>query len=175
MKKKRVEKEKKMKKRFAGLFVCICLLLSALFLTGCGITEKAAETAGEKMAENALGGKVEVDGDEVTVKGDNGEEAVIGGKWPDSELAGKIPEFTKGNVISSFKEENNLTITLENVKAEEFDAYLEEIKKAYSEDSSESEVDGVSVYEGFGADRISVSLYFVREDETLIITVTKNT
>lgn len=132
------------------------------------------EAATEKILEKALGDKVDIDGDEVTIKGDNGEEATIGGgQWSDSELARKIPEFKKGKIISSIKTDDNVTISLEDVKAEDVKPYLEEIKKAYPEDSYGSEADEVLMYSGSGEDNISAAIYFASEDGTLIITVTK--
>jgi len=163
-----------MKKVFVYLLVCICLSASILALGGCGIKEKAAKAVSEKIVEKALDDKVDINGDTVTVKGDNGEEATIGGgKWPDSELARKIPEFKKGNIISTMKAEDNVTISMEKVKAEDVRPYLEEIKKAYPEDSYESEADGVFMYSGSCKDNISVAMHYVSGEGALIITVTK--
>lgn len=162
-----------MKKISVYLLVCICLAVSILSLSGCGIKEKAANAISEKMVEKALGDKVDINGDTLTIKGDNGEEATIGsGKWPDSELARKIPQFKKGTVISSMKTDDNVTISLEKVKAEDLKPYLEDIKKAYSKDSYESEADGVITYSGSGADNITVAVHYVSGDEALIITIT---
>lgn len=162
------------KKIFIYLLVCNCLVASVLPLAGCGVKEKVAKAAGEKIVEKALGDKVDIDGDEVTIKGDNGEEATIGGgQWPDSELTRKLPEFKKGNIVSSLKTEDTVTITMEKVKAEDLSSYLEEIKKAYPKDSNESEADGLIMYSGSGEDNISASIYFAEGDGTLIITVAK--
>lgn len=76
------------------------------------------EAATEKILEKALGDKVDIDGDEVTIKGDNGEEVTIGGgQRPDTELAKKLPEFTKGTVVSAVTEDNSVMIFLEKVNA----------------------------------------------------------
>ena len=71
------------------------------------------------------------------------------------------------------KTEEAVTITLEKVKGEDLNSYLEEIKKAYSKDSYESEADGVIMYTGSGEDNTSVGIHFAGEDGTLLITVNK--
>ena len=123
--------------------------------------------------EKALGDKVDIDGDTMTVKGDDGEKVTIGGKWPDSKLAKKIPEFKKGNVVSSMETNEGVTISLENVKAKDAKPYIEKIKKEYSKDSSEYETDGTLIYSGFGDDNIEVSICYAEKDETFFITIAK--
>lgn len=162
-----------MKKLFVYLLVCICLSALVLPLAGCGIKEKAEEAATEKILEKALGDKVDVDGDTVTIKGDNGEEATIGGQWPDSELAKQLPEFTKGTVASAVEAGDTVMIFLEKVKAGDFDAYLGEIKKTYSKDVYESRTDGVVTYGGIDGNQITVALNYVSADGTMGITISK--
>ncbi len=163
-----------MKKGTVYLLLCICLLVSGLLFGGCGIKEKASKAVGEKIAEQALGGNVDIDGDEVTIKGENGEEVTIGGgQWPDSELSKKIPEFKKGKIVSSLDTDEAITIILEEVKAEDADSYLEDIKKAYPDDSYEAKGNGAITYSGFNKDKISAAVNYNSGEETIIITVTK--
>lgn len=164
-----------MKKAYVCLLLVICLLVSAISLGGCGIKEKAAEAIGEKIAEKALGDNVDIDGDQMTIKGDNGEQVTIGGgQWPDSELSRKLPEFKKGKIVSSLVTEEAVNIILEEVKTEDVMPYIEEIKKAYPEDSYESQGNGAATYSGSNKDKFSAAVNFDSEEGTVIITVTKN-
>lgn len=147
-----------MKKIFVCLFMCICLAVLIVSLAGCG--------------RNA--GKVDVDGDTVKIQGPNGEEAVVSkDEWPDSELAKKLPRFTEGNIFSTVAVENTVTIYLEEVKAEDFDSYLEEVKKTYPENSYESESEEAIMYGGSGAEQITIVLHYVKADRTMNITATQ--
>jgi hypothetical protein len=148
-----------MKKIFGYLFVCLWLTVLPLSLAGCG---KAKE-------------KVEVDGDTVKIQGPDGEEAIISeGGWPDSELAKELPEFEKGNIISTVAAEDTVIVYLEKVEAEDFNAYLEEIKEIYSENSYETESEEAILYGGSGAGQISVILQYAKEEQTMSITAAGN-
>ena len=117
---------------------------------------------------------MDIDGDELTIKGDNGEEVTIGGgKWPDTELAKKLPEFTKGTIISAVTEDNNVMIFLEKVNAGDFDAYLEKIKKTYSKDAYESRTEGMVTYSGKDEAQTTVALNFINGEGTMGITISK--
>jgi len=163
-----------MKKTSLYLLLCICLLVSGLSFGGCNIKEKAEKAVAEKIAEQALGGNVDIDGDEVTIKGEGGEKVTIGGgQWPDSELSRKLPEFKKGKIVSSLDTGDAVTIILEEVKAEDVGPYLEEIKKAYPEESYESQGNGMITYSGSNKDKSSAAVNFSSEEGTIIISVTK--
>jgi hypothetical protein len=163
-----------MKRILAYLLVCSCLLVAILPLGGCGIKKKAEQAITEKIVEKALGDKVDIDGDKVTVKGEDGEELTIGGgKWPDSDLAKKIPEFKKGKVVTSATEGNSLMVFMEEVEAGDFEAYLEKIKKTYSQDVYESRSDEMITFGGNDGDKTTVALNFVIKEGTMGITVEK--
>lgn len=163
-----------MKRILAYLLVCSCLMVSILPLSGCNIKKKAEKAISEKIVEKALGDNVDIDGDTLIIKGENGEEATIGGgKWPDSELAKKIPEFMKGKIISSVTEDNTFMVFLEEVKSGDFDVYLEEIKKVYSQDVYESRTEEMITYGGKDGDQTNVAVNFVIKEGTMGITITK--
>jgi hypothetical protein len=162
-----------MRKLTAYLLVVVCLLVSVLPLGGCGIKKKAERAVTEKIVEKALGDNVDIKGDTVTVTGENG--AVVtfgGGQWPETELAKKVPKFTKGNIVTSASEEDSMTVFMGDVKAEDFEAYLAEIKKTYTQDAFESKNDGVIVYGGSDGE-ITVAVNYVTADGAMGITVTK--
>ncbi|MEA4848165.1 MAG: DUF6591 domain-containing protein [Clostridiaceae bacterium] len=163
-----------MKRILAYLLVCSCLLVSILPLSGCGIKEKAEKAVTEKIVEKALGDNVDIDGDTVTIKGEDGEKVSFGGgQWPDSDLAKKIPKFTKGAIVTSVTEDNSIMVFLEKVEAGDFDAYLEEIEKAYSQDAYESRTDEMVTFGGNDGDQTTVSINFISKEGTMGITVTK--
>lgn len=147
-----------MKKIRIRLITCLCLSAMLLSLAGCG----------------GAAGKMDGGGDEVRVQGPDGEEAVVGkSEWPDSELAKKIPEFTQGTVTASVVQDTTISVFVEKVKAEDFDAYLEEVKKTFTEDVYESEVNKTITFGGSDKDQTSVAISFISTDETLNIIVTK--
>ena len=100
----------------------ICLLIFALLFSfaGCGAKEKLEEKIAEKVFEEAGGGDLDIDGDKVTIKGDNGETVTFGdNKWPTSELVQNIPEFKDGKVNGVLESADSIVITLELVKEED--------------------------------------------------------
>lgn len=162
-----------MRKLVAYLLVFACLSVSVLSLGGCGIKEKAEKAVAEKIVEKALGDKVDIKGDTVTVKGENGETATFGGgQWPDTELAKKVPKFTKGDIVTSATEDDSMMVFMDKVKAEDFEAYLEEIKKVYSQDAYESRTDGAISYGGSDGE-VTVAVNYVSKDGAMGISVTK--
>ena len=163
-----------MKRILAYLLVCSCLLAAILPLGGCGIKKKAEQAITEKIVEKALGDNVDIKGDTVTVKGEDGEELTIGGgKWPDNDLAKKIPEFKKGKIATSATVDNNLMVFMEEVKADDFEAYLKEIKKTYTQDVYESRTDNMVTFGGNDGNQITVALNFMIKEGSMGISVEK--
>lgn len=157
-----------MKKLMAFLLV----LLMAAALVGCGVGEAVAEKATEKAIETAGGGDVDIDGDTVTVKGEDGETLTMGGtQWPDSELIKNIPEFKKGDVSSVMDSADAVWVILESVKEEDAEEYLETIKKEYAQESFEANSEGSITYGAKNEAGVGVSLQF--SDGTLTIVVSK--
>lgn len=114
--------------------ILICLLtFTLLFLfTGCGAKEKLEEKVTEKVFEEAGGGDLDIDGDKITIKGDNGEKVTFGdSKWPTSELAKNIPEFKDGTLNGVMETTDSIVITLESVQGEDVPPYWETIKKDF--------------------------------------------
>lgn len=152
--------------------ILICLLTFALLFSfaGCGAKEKLEEKVAEKVFEEA-GGDLDIDGDNITIKGDNGEKVTFGdSKWPTSELAKNIPEFKDGTVNGVLESADSIVITLESVKEEDVSPYWETIKKDFPKD----------VYEMIATDFITISgsneginISLVYMSETLTITVAK--
>ncbi len=164
-----------MKRLSAWVLVISCLLVSVLPLGGCGSIKKKAEKAiSEKIVEKALGDKVDIDGDKVTVKGEDGEEVTFGGgEWPESKLTKNLPKFKKGNIVTSASSDEGIMVFLEKVEIKDFDAYLKEVKKVYDQDVYESKSEEMVTYAASDGDKTVVNLNFVVKEGTIGITVTK--
>lgn len=147
----------------------IILLLSALALllplAACGagktLSERAGEALAEKAIENAGGGDVEIDGSEVTVRGENGEEVTVGGaEWPKSGLAVSLPRFGGGTVTAVLDSADYLMITLESVSEADAAAYFETVKKAFDQESYEVQSEDGVTYGAQNGEGTGVALYY---------------
>lgn len=158
-----------MKKIFAAALLIALLLV----VTSCGAKQKMEEKITEKIVEKTLGGNVDIDGEEVTFKGEDGEEVTFGSsEWPDSEIGKKIPEFTKGKITSAVNSKGYIFIMLEEVEADDFKSYYENIKSNYTEDSYESKYDDVISYSGGNSEGIMVGLAYTSKDKSMTIQAT---
>lgn len=149
-----------MKKFLIGLLV----LLLALSLAGCGAKEKAEEKAGEALAEKILENAdvdVDIDGDKVVIKGEDDQELTIGeGRWPTSDLAKSIPEFKGGKVSSVMEANDSLFIMIEKISDEDYTAYLEGIKKIFTEETYEMSTGTGMIYSARNGKDIGVMLTY---------------
>lgn len=153
--------------------ILICLLIFALLFSfaGCDAKEKLEEKVAEKVFEEAGGGDLDIDGDKVTIKGENGEKVTFGdSKWPTSELANNIPEFKDGTVNGVMETADSIVITLESVQEEDVYPYWETIKKDFPKDAYEMIATDFITVNGYDDEGINVSLVYM--SETLTITIT---
>lgn len=141
-------------------------------LVGCGAKEKAEEKLTEKVIEEAGGGDVDIDGDKVTIKGEDGEELVVGStEWPTSELAKSIPEFKEGKITAVLDSEDSILVTLESVKVKDATAYFETIKNEFTVEAFEVNSDGYISYGAKNAEGVGITLQY--SEETFTITASK--
>ena len=114
-----------MKKLF--LFTLICLLIFTL--VSC---KSIGEIAGEKILDeltNGSGGAIDLDDGTITYEGESGEEVNIGGnKWPTDQIAEHLPKLDSGEVTAAYNSVNACMFTVENVKKDQFEDYLNGIK-----------------------------------------------
>jgi hypothetical protein len=147
-------------------------LILVLSFTGCNAKAKLQEKIGEELAEKLLetagGGDIEIDGDKVTIKGEDGEEVTFGGgEWPKSGLAKSIPEFKKGKISSIMELPDSLMITVEASKKDDVEAYFEKIRNDFPLNNYESKMNGITSLYGENDAGIAVSLIYT--DEVLTI------
>lgn len=111
------------------LLIILLAVLLACTLTACkSPSEMIGEKIGEKIVESALGGNVDIDGDEITIKGDDGSELALGAtKWPDDKLASEIPKMTKGKITYVANSDQIFMIAIEEVNKKDYEDYQAEI------------------------------------------------
>lgn len=122
-----------MLKKITVILLCVLMMFS---LASCGVkqnlNEKIAEKVTEGVINKATDGQLDVDlkGDELTLKGKDGEKVTIGDtKWPKTGAGNLLPEFKKGKITSTMNSENGCMIIIEEVAEKDYKAYLEEIKE----------------------------------------------
>jgi len=160
--------------------VLVCTLLVGVLVTGCGIREKiekkAGEAIGEKMVEEMAGDDVDVDidGDKVVIKGEDGEELAIGGsEWPDSGAIENIPKYKSGKVESVIETKKSAQLEITETDKEYFEEYIDGIKDEFDTEQYESNSSDNITYSGKNDDGVSVLFVFTLEDESCFITVSE--
>jgi hypothetical protein len=124
------------------------------------------------VLEDAGGGDVDIDGDKVTITGENGETLTTGGnEWPKSELAKSVPEFKEGTITAVLDSSDYVMVTLESVKEADAAAYYETVKEEFTQEPFEANADGSISFGAKNADGIGVTLQYT--EETFTITVSK--
>lgn len=149
------------------LFVSLIIIVS--LLAGCGAKEKMEEKIAEKFVESALGGNVDIDGEEVTIKGEDGDVTFGESEWPDSKIANNIPEFKNGKITSALKSDNYVLIIVEEVEEKHFKDYYEKVKSDFTNDSYDATFDGTISYSGSNNDGVMVIVSYTTSDKVLSI------
>lgn len=156
--------------------VFIWFLVSMLVIsgTGCGLKRKIENKIGEKILEGATGGKLDVKGDKVTIKGEDGTEVTMGGnEWPDNDLVNGVPKFKKGTIISVTESEAIIMIYIDGVEKEDFESYCEELKNDFTEDTVNFEMDDVMSFGAANDKGVYSQVVYNTADKTLNINFTK--
>lgn len=151
-------------------YILIIIVLLSLF-TGCGSKQKMEEKIAEKVIEQAVGNAdIDIDGDEVTIKTEEGDVTFGSTEWPDSELSNKIPEFKKGKIVSVMNSEAYLMVIIEDVEVKDFEDYYEGIKGEFKQESYETKSEDMIAYMGKNEDGISIMASYTVGDSTVSIT-----
>ncbi|HHV17378.1 MAG TPA: hypothetical protein GXZ27_00735 [Thermoanaerobacterales bacterium] len=162
-------------KKVLVVFLVLVIILS---MSGCSVKKKIenkiGEAIGEKIIEGATGQNVDVQGDKVTIKGEDGSKLTLGGgEWPKNDLIKNIPEFKGGKIESTMSTEESVVMSLESVEQKDFEKYLENIKKDFTEDAFEMNSDEVISYAGLNEKSVQVQLTYEIENKSLSIVVAK--
>ena len=150
----------------AGIILSVLLIL-ALALTGCGVSEKAQEAAAEKAIENATGGdvKVDIDGEKYTYEDKDGNKIEMGGtEWPTDEAAKFIPKLDKGTVTACTIMGGMYLIDIEKIEQKDYDSYLQAVKDAgFTETALTTDAEGYSQYQASDAKGNGIMLSYESE------------
>lgn len=157
------------------ILLCLVLLLS---VGGCGIKEKVTEGISEKVTEGILeqvtGGDVDfdLDGEEITIKGEDGEFTFGSTEWPEGKAADLIPRFEKGTITSVITSEGGCWISIEEVNEDDFIQYVDAVKAAgFTENPTEFLDADDSIYCAELAGKGIVTVAHSRTDKLLQINV----
>lgn len=160
------------------IFVVLLSLVIVLSLAGCGVKEKieakVSDAIGEKVLEDISGGNVDISGDTVKIKGDDGTEVTFGStKWPDSDLVKNIPEFKEGTIVSVMDSESFSMIIIEKVNEKDFTSYFDNIKKNFTKDAFEMSANDVISYGASNEKGFNIQISYEYAKETLSISASK--
>lgn len=152
------------------LLVIVMLVVSvSMLLAGCGAKQKMEDKIAEKVMESALGVDMDIDGEEITLEGEEGSVTFGSSEWPDSDLAGRIPEFKDGKITSAISSEGYVFVIVEEVNEDDFKNYYEAIKSRYTEESYESKFEDTVSYSGKDSEGIAMIISYAVKDKTLSI------
>lgn len=159
------------------LFILLLAFVIALSFAGCGVKEKIENKVGEAIGEKALesisDGKVDISGDKVTIKGDNGAQVTIGTEWPKSDMIKNIPEFKNGKLASVMDSESYCLIIIEEVDEKDFVSYFESLKKDFTTDVYEMKTDEVISFGGGNGKGFNVQVSYEKGSKTLSISASQ--
>lgn len=155
-------------KKISYILIIVALLL--LLFTGCRAKQKMEEKIAEKVIEQAVGNAdIDIDGEEVTIKTEEGNVTLGSTEWPDSELSSKIPEFKKGKIVSVMSSEVYLLVIVEEVEKNDFMDYYEKVKGEFNQESYETKSEDTIAYMGNNVDGISIMISYGSGDNTVSI------
>jgi len=154
----------------------VCLILIVLLtLAGCkSPSEIAAEKLTEKVLSEATGGKVNIDGDKITIETKDGSVSLGGTEWPQDKMGKNIPKLD-GKVNYVANSDELCMIVVEEVKSADFEKYLEKVKDAgYNQDEVNFSDSSSVSYMATNADGIAFHITYLIESEEVSITVGKS-
>lgn len=163
-----------MSKKVVAILLMVFMIAA---VGGCGAKEKMNDKIAESVTEGIINkaldgeGKVNLDGDKVSIKGEDGEELSFGeAEWPDSGAAQQIPSLKKGVVVSTMNSDKFCMIMLEEIEQDDFNQYLEEIKaQGFTNDSFEFNSDTGYSYSASKDENTMISLMYDSEAKSVTI------
>lgn len=151
-------------------YILIMIMMLSVFV-GCGAKQKMEEKVAEKIIEKAVGNNadIDVDGDKVSIKTEEGKVTFGSTKWPDSKIAGKVPEFKNGKIVSVMDSEDYMLVIIEEVKEKDFIDYYNNVKGTFKKDTYEAKSEDSISYTGQNDENIIIMISYT-SDGTLSIT-----
>ena len=159
------------------IIVAFLMVFMVVAVVGCGAQEKMEDKIAESVTEGIINkaldgeGKVDLDGDEFTIKGDDGQEYSFGEtEWPADGAAKQIPQLKKGVVVSSMNSETFCMLVLEEIEKDDFNRYFEEVKsQGFTNDSFEMNNDLSFSYSAYNDENTMISLMYDAEAKSVTI------
>lgn len=157
------------------ILICLFIFVFIISSTGCKANEKlakkAAESIVEKIVESSGAGDVDFEKDKIVVTDGEGNVSVFGEtEWPTNDLAKEIPKFNGGKVTTVMDTGDTILIGLIEVSKAEFEDYLEEVKKTFTENAFNMISEGNITYGASNSDEVTIMLMYTA-DNSLSITV----
>lgn len=159
------------------MFIALLLLLP---LTGCNARQKIADKVADKITEgivNKVAGDdvdVDIDGDKVTIKGDDGSEMTFGGtEWPKDGAASMIPEFKEGKLDTVINSAENCWLQVKDVNEADYEKYIEALKGVGFDASGSEYKDAESrIYSAYKGEELLITVTY-SSDNTMVINAMK--
>jgi len=154
-------------------YILIILVLLAL-VTACGAKQKMEEKIAEKVIEQAVGNAdIDIDGDKMTIKTEEGEVTFGSDEWPDSQIGRRIPEFKKGKISSAMNSEAYKFLMIDEVEEDDFMDYYNEIKGDFNQESYEAKSADTITYTGKNDEGIAIMVSYEKGSKTATISASK--
>ena len=148
----------------------IGIVFISILVIGCG--KSASEKAAEKIIEEQTGSDVDIEGEKVTIKTEEGDKIVYGStSWPESELGKRLPSL-KGEIVSLVESAEYIGIALENISQTDIDAYINKLKEEFPTDFTQSTAEKERSCYGSDDQGYYVSLTY--SDGSVYLTVSKD-
>ena len=133
------------------LLISLALVLALAAMAGCG----------KKVLTDADGNRVEMQGDTITVKGEDGDaEFSVGGNlsWPNDKMGG-LPELG-GNIIGVIDTPQGTSVTYEGISKSDYQSYVSNLKAQGYEAVTEMDMEGTILFMGQKGDNaVSIQLH----------------
>lgn len=156
-------------------FRTLVLVLFAALLLGSVGCEAIARKASEKVVENATGTKIDQDGDQVTIKGEDGREVTASSSDEGIEMPKDFPEDVpvyEGKITASLKANEGSTLGIETADsvADVYDWYVGKVKDEGWKSTGEFKTeDGGMIAAEKDGRQLSVTISADSDEKTAII------
>ncbi len=115
------------------LALLVAVLMTAA-LSGCFIREQINKKIGEAVTEGivnqfASGADIDIDGEEIVIQGEDGEEVTFGGTdWPQGDAADLLPALNTGTISSVMNSGDYCMIIVTDVSESDYNDYVQAIQ-----------------------------------------------
>lgn len=122
-----------MLKKLLALLVVVLMIVA---LSGCSIREQINKKIGEAVTEGIVnqftsGADIDIDGEEIVIKGEDGEEVTFGAtEWPKGEAADLLPPLRGGTVSSVMNSEKYCMIIVNDATESDYNDYVQAVQNA---------------------------------------------